>query len=183
MDAIATTLSGINLAHLVLPPVLLLAAVIDWRSHRIPNWLTLGGIIAAFMMSWLPSGVGPVDSVLGALTALTLLLPLYVLRVTGAGDVKLVAMVGAFLGLPDLLFALVFIVVAGGVCALAFAAWHRRLARLAFNMRDLLELSAIAAFHGQRPSLTNAGSVGKLPYAVCIFIGTLAWMAWAHWRA
>lgn len=183
MNAIATTLSGINPAHLVLTALLLTAAVIDWRVHRVPNWLTLGGTVIGVAMSWLPSGVGPVDSILGALTALALLLPLYVIRVTGAGDVKLVAMLGAFLGLPDLLYALVFIVVSGGVCALAFAVWHRRVAHLAFNVRDLLELSAIAALHGQRPSLANAASVGKLPYAVCICIGTLAWLAWAHWHA
>jgi prepilin peptidase CpaA len=182
MNAIATTLSGIYPAHLVLPLVLLAAAVIDWRSNRIPNRLTLGGTVAALMISGLPSGVGPLDSILGALTALALLLPLYAIRVTGAGDVKLVAMVGAFLGLPDLLYALVFIVVAGGVCALAFALWHRRLARLALNVRDVLELSAIAALHGQRPSLANTASIGKLPYAICICIGTLAWLAWAHWR-
>lgn len=183
MNAIATTLSGINPAHLVLQALLLAAAVIDWRTHRVPNWLTLGGTVAALMMSLLPSGVGPVDSILGALTALALLLPLYVLRVTGAGDVKLVAMVGAFLALPDLLYALVFILIAGGLCAIGLAAWHRRLVRLASNTRDITQLAAMAALHGHRPLLSGVASVGKLPYAVCVCAGTLAWLAWAHLRA
>jgi prepilin peptidase CpaA len=182
MNVIATTLHGIAPTHLALESLLLAAAVIDWRQHRVPNWLTLGGVVAALAMSFLPGDVSPVDSLLGMLTALALLLPLYAVHVTGAGDVKLVAMVGAFLGLPDLLFALVFILITGGVCALGFAVWHRRLGRLAANTRDITQLAAFAALHGHRPVLSGVASVGKLPYAVCVCAGTLAWLAWAYLR-
>jgi prepilin peptidase CpaA len=121
-------------------------------------------------------------SVLGALTALAVLLPLYVLGATGAGDVKLVAMVGAFLGLPDLLYALPLMLVAGGLCALGYAAFHRSLGRLASNTRDLTQMAAFAALIGQRPSLQGVASIGKLPYGLCVCIGTLAWLAWIHLR-
>lgn len=178
----ANALNATAPTHLVLAAMLVVAAVIDWRTHRIPNWLTVGGALIALAMSVLPKGVGLLDSALGMLTALALLLPLYAARVTGAGDVKLVSMVGAFVGLPDVFLALVFIVSAGGVCALAFAAWHRRLAHLAGNTRDILQLAAIAALNGHRPALASVTPVGKLPYAVCVCAGTLAWLAWAHLR-
>jgi prepilin peptidase CpaA len=167
-------------AHIPLAALVIAAGVTDWRTHRLPNWLTLGGTLAGIAFNLLPQGVGLLYSILGVLTALALLLPLYVLRATGAGDVKLVAMVGAFLGLPDLLFALPFMLVAGGLLALGYALFHRSVGRLAANTRDLTQLTAIAVLHGQRPSLGGITSIGKLPYGVCVCVGTLAWLAWRH---
>jgi prepilin peptidase CpaA len=169
--------------HIVLAALVIAAAVVDWRTHRLPNVLTLGGLLVGLAVGSLPGGIGALDASLGALTGLAALLPLYVLGVTGAGDVKLLAMVGAFLGLPDVLSALLVTLVAGGLVALGFAAWHQKVRRLAVNVRDLLQLSAMAAAHGYRPDLANAQSIGKLPYGICICIGTLAWLAWVHWRA
>lgn len=171
------------IAHFALATLLIAAAAIDWRTRRLPNWLTFGGALLGLALSELPHGVGLVDSLLGMLTALALLVPLYVLRATGAGDVKLVAMVGTFLGLPDLLFALPCMLAAGGICAVGYAVWHRRLARLAANTRDIAQVAAIAALHGQRPSLAGIDSIGTLPYGVCVCAGTLAWLAWIHLRA
>jgi prepilin peptidase CpaA len=182
LTVISQTLAQPVIAHVVLDVLLVIAAVIDWRSYRLPNWLTLGGAGLGLAMSVLPQGIGFFESLLGAWTGLVLLLPLYVLGMTGAGDVKLMAMVGAFLGLPDVLLALLFTLIAGGVAAIGFAAWRRKVSRMVLNARDLMQLTALAAIHGQRPELGAISSVGRLPYGLCVCVGTFAWLAWAHVR-
>jgi prepilin peptidase CpaA len=173
---------ALPIAHVVLDALLVVAAIIDWRTFRLPNWLTLGGVAVGLAMSVLPQGIGFLESLLGAGTGLVLLLPLYALGMTGAGDVKLMAMVGAFLGVPNVLFALMFTLVVGGMAAIGFAIWRRRVARMVLNARDLVQLTALAAVHGQRPAPGSIASVGKLPYGVCVCIGTFAWLAWPYVR-
>ena len=161
--------------------LLVAAAAIDCRTFRIPNWLTAGGTIAALLLSvllpeWHQAGF---LSALGGLgTGLALLLPMYALRIMGAGDVKLMAMAGAFLGLPDILYAVVFTFIAGGIAALALAAWRRALLRTASNVRDIVQSFAFAALAGFRPAAPGAvASVGRLPYAISICVGTIASLA------
>ena len=167
---------------LLLIALLVTAAVIDWRTYRIPNWLTFGGMAAGLMLSLLGSSA-PLSGLLwafaGLCVGLLVLLPLYMFRVMGAGDVKLMAMVGAFLGMPDIFSALVFTLVTGGIAALVFALHHRAMRRMAGNVADVVQSLAFAAIAGIRPSpdLGQRGSIGRLPYGVSIAIGTTAWLA------
>ncbi|MEJ6022092.1 A24 family peptidase [Ramlibacter sp. PS4R-6] len=179
MNALALLPPG----HWLLEGLLVAAAVIDWRTSRLPNWLTFGGAAAGLLASVLPHGIGIGSSVLGAAAALALLLPLWLLRVTGAGDVKLLAMAGAFLGVPDVFFALLLTMAAGGALALGFAAMRGSLGRMVANTRDLLQVTALAAVHRQRPATGAIASVGKLPYGVCVCLGTSAWLAWRALQA
>lgn len=171
-------MTGFQAHHLVLEGLLVAAAVIDWRTSRLPNVLTLGGLAAGLVASVLPSGIGLSDSLLGAASMLALMLPLWMLHVTGAGDVKLLAMAGSFLGVPGVFFALLLTMVAGGIFALGLGLAGGSLMRMAANARDLLHLTALAAVHRQRPHTGAIASVGKLPYGVCVFIGTSSWLAW-----
>lgn len=168
-------LLGIATSPLLVVPILVAAAVSDWRTYRIPNVLSIGGAALGFALSWLPGGVTPALSATGAAIVLALLLPLWLLRVTGAGDVKLMAMTGTFLGWPGVMFALLFTMIAGGIAALAFAAWRRRVPHLFANTGQVVQASALAALLGVRPRL-EVDSLGRLPYAACICIGTCAWL-------
>lgn len=162
--------------------LLVVGAVIDWRTYRIPNWLTVGGAAFALIHSALSATTwhaGLLAALAGLGVGLVSLLPLYVLRVMGAGDVKLMAMVGAFLGTPDILFAVLWTFIAGGVAAVAFALWHRAFARMATNIRDVVQSMAFAAATGQRSAagIGATRSIGNLPYGISISAGTIAWLA------
>jgi prepilin peptidase CpaA len=91
----------------------LIAGWTDWRSRRIPNWLTVPGFLAGVAANVLVNGLaGLKTSLLGAGLGLLVLLPLVFLRSLGAGDWKLAGALGAFVGrevLADLLMGSVLV--------------------------------------------------------------------------
>ena len=156
--------------------LLAIAAACDWRSHRIPNALTLPAALLGVTLAATGIGTGPSASasLAGAAIAFALMAPLHALRTTGAGDVKLMVAAGTFLGPLDAAFAVLFTFIAGGVLALAWAAWHRSLMRLIGNLGP--------AVHASLAKLPPAAapSVGRMPYALAISAGTLACVALRH---
>jgi Flp pilus assembly protein protease CpaA len=108
-------------------PALLGASVIDWRSHQIPNSLVLFVAATGLTYQILAYGVlGIGQAVLGTVLGLVALLPFYLLKGMAAGDVKLMAAVGAWLPLMTLSTAVLLTVLVGGVMGLVFAS-HRAL--------------------------------------------------------
>lgn len=180
-----------NLADLrstTLVVLLVVAAAVDMRTMRIPNWLTVSGAVLGLglgaavpweLLGWRWGLEGMAWAVGGMLVGVLLLLPLYVLRVMGAGDVKLMGMVGAFVGLQQIVPAVLTVFVAGGLVALAWSAYRRVFRRTAAGTADLAMSLAFAALHGTRPTLPTTSS-GKLPYGLSIAIGTVAWLAIAE---
>lgn len=154
--------------------LLLAAALIDFMHHRIPNLLVFGG--AAFGVSYnavFSGGLGLAGSIEGLGTGLALLLPFYLLRAMGAGDVKLMAMAGAFLGPWDTLGAVLGTFLAGGVLAVAIALKARSLGRMFKNIGAMATGSVFRLAAGGSPVMdVPAASVGKLPYGVAIALGT-----------
>src|SRR5438067_13221136 len=103
---------------------LVVAAVIDGWKLKVPNWLTLPMILAGWGYGLAAAGwAGFGQSVLGTLAGLGLLLPLYAIGGMGAGDVKLLAGVGAWVGPAITLWAFTTSAVVGGLMALAMVAW------------------------------------------------------------
>ncbi|HEV7815330.1 MAG TPA: A24 family peptidase [Janthinobacterium sp.] len=161
--------------------LLVIAGVSDVRLYKIPNWLTLGGTLFALTYgAFVPlephAGLGTAAA--GLLLGFLLMLPLYGAGVMGAGDVKLMAMVGAFLGFPSILFALIASFIVGGIGALFYAISRRVLGRMLANVRTALQLLAASAVTGGRPLAHGAAfsSVGKLPYGVSIGAGTILYL-------
>jgi prepilin peptidase CpaA len=164
----------------ILLALLATAAYTDVRSYRIPNWLTGFGIVAGLLLSmW--NVKDPLHELLfafgGVAVGLLVLMPLYLVRMLGAGDVKLMAMVGAFLGLPGTLHAMVFVLVTGGLVAIAFAL-GRRVGRQVFeNLKQITTSMALAAMTGARTNgLAGFQSAGRIPYGVSICLGTVAYV-------
>jgi len=154
----------------------MLAAAIasDVKTQRIPNAVVAGGLVAALALSALPGGIGAPNALAGMGAGFLVLLPAYLLRVMGAGDVKLLAAVGAFIGFPGVLGAALAALLAGGVLALAWAVWHRRLRAVLANLRDgFLVLMADAAARRRPAAGAVRTSPARIPYAVAIAAGAV----------
>jgi prepilin peptidase CpaA len=169
----------------VLAALLVGAAVIDVRSRRIPNWLTVSGALygmlySAFVPFWGEHGF--LWSLGGWALALAVLFPLWTLRVMGAGDVKLMAMVGALLGLDAIPAALIGSLIAGGVLAIGYALWLGKLRPMVANTGRVLYQGgvALATRTPVRFALKGWQSVGRLPFGLAIAAGTLVTVVGAH---
>ena len=164
----------------------LLAAALwhDLRTRRIPNQLVLWGTLAGLALnSFMPSGSGLFDpsfgglglpqALAGAAAGLALLLPMYLLRALGAGDVKLMAMCGAFLGPLAVLEAVLLTLLAGGVLAIAAALLGRRLRQVLKNACHMLLGTLLQSLAGGPAAVAEPPAVtGKLAYAFAITSGT-----------
>lgn len=107
-----------------------LAAGIDARYHRLPNWLTLGGLAAGGIYAVATGtsllGGSPSNSAFAATIGFLLLLPAYLAGWMGAGDVKLLAAMGMLGGSKILLPTLVIGSLATGIAALVFLVLQTR---------------------------------------------------------
>lgn len=158
----------------------MLAAAVwtDLRQRRIPNSLVLAGLGVALALSASPGGIGAASALGGMAAGFLLLLPLHLLRVMGAGDVKLMAAVGAFVGYPEVLLALSAALVAGGALALAWALGLGQLRTVLRNVRTGLFLSTMDVMGGSLPRASSLPTVkARIPYAVAIAAGA-AVQAW-----
>lgn len=167
-----------NVAHGVCLAVLAVAAGYDLRVRRIPNRVVISGaVIGMAMGAALDDGIGIVAALLGLGLGLLVFMPLYLLRATGAGDVKLVAMVGAYLGPQDLLGAILAIFLAGGIMTVVVAC-HRGVLKLAIsNIRGLLLEVFLRMASGQLPRLEELPApAARAPYGVAIAAGTLLYL-------
>lgn len=177
----------------LLPMAFLLLAAVreDVRSHRIPNPLVLWGaglgILlnalmpegSGFAATHLPGGAGFLNAAGGMAAGLAALLPMYLLRAMGAGDVKLMAMVGAFLGPLDVLGAALSTFLAGGVLSIGYAWKTGVLRRTLLNVRVVLCSGAMRIAGGSVPTLEDVPeTAGRFPYAAAIASGTLGYLAW-----
>ena len=156
------------------------AAYTDVRSYRIPHWLTGFGIVAGLLLSmW--NVKDPWQELLSAFGAIAVgqcaFLPLYLVRMMGDGDVKLMEMVWAYLVLPGTLYAVAFVLVTGGVVAIAYALARRVGRQVLENLKQITTSMALAAMTGARTNGPAAlQSAGRIPYGVSICLGTFAYV-------
>jgi prepilin peptidase CpaA len=159
-------LSAAILACAVLLSVVAAYTDLGWR--RIPNWITVPGLLLGLALNAAHSGwAGLKISLLGAGLGLLLLFPFVVLHSLGAGDWKLAGAVGSFLGpgvLIDVLLASVFV---AGLMAVVLVIYKGRVRETMRNLKHLV--GSLATFHmpGPQVSLDNPQSL-KIPYGVAL---------------
>jgi prepilin peptidase CpaA len=171
----------IQLAPLLV--MLAVAAVIDARQRRIPNWLTFGlliaGVVRAAAMGWsshtgLAAGIG--HSLLGMLVGGSVPLVLFALKAVGGGDVKLMAAIGAWIGPEPVIAVLVIEKVVGLVMVLAQATYEGRTLALFRNSALIATNFAYASEIGLENAVENGKacrSIGRrLPFAVPVLVAT-----------
>lgn len=138
------------------------AAIVDLRTKRIPNWLNAAAVALAVAINMVAAGErGLAASAAGLLTGALTFLPFYVAGGFGAGDVKAMAAVGAFLGPRSALAAAACILVSGGLCAVVVLAVRR------WN----------ASGRDQDPPA--AARRQQFPYGVAIALGTALSVTWS----
>jgi prepilin peptidase CpaA len=146
----------------------LVAAATDLRSRRIPNWLTVPGMLIGIAANTTLSGwSGLKASLLGAAVGLALLLPFVLLRSLGAGDWKLAGALGAFTGPSLLVDLLLGSVLVAGVMAMALVIYKRRTRQTIRNIGHILVSLVTFRLPGERVSLDNPESL-KVPYGVAL---------------
>lgn len=173
------------LIPITLLALLLIAAWKDIRYYRIPNALFFSGTLIGLLLNTLlpqeMGGLGILPSLTGLSIGLIVLLPLYLLRAMGAGDIKLMAMIGTFVGPSSILIVTLYVFLAGGALAFAVILLKGKLSRLLDNFRIMLMLRLAGSSTPSRFSTeTLPKSVGKLPYGVAIAAGTFAYLVTIH---
>jgi prepilin peptidase CpaA len=176
--------TGVGLKLAVLVPAVALALIAgytDWRSRRIPNWLTVPGFVVGVAVNSSTAGLaGLKTSLLGASLGLLVLLPFVFLRSLGAGDWKLAGALGAFVGWEAMVTLLVGSIFVAGVMAFALVIYKRRFKQTMRNIWGML--TSMATFHmpGTEVSLDNPESL-KVPYGVALALTTVLFAAGTMW--
>ena len=156
--AIATIIAGTGIG-----------AAIDLRTRRVPNPLTMG--LAALGVVYAAVGIGGLSigaSLAGLAIGLALMLPGHLLGATGAGDVKLFAAAGAFVGPAHILTAFIYTALAGGAIAILISLWRRRLRQ---TVGDTALLIATRGMHA--PAIESPLQNNRFAYAPAIAVGTM----------
>jgi len=150
----------------------------DVRTRRIPNRLTFPAAALGVAVAIIGHGSGGMfSSAAGLFVGLAVFFPLFLLRGLGAGDVKLMAALGAWVGTSMIFGVAFYTCLAGGVLALAMVVKHRYARQMARNVWLLLTHWRVFGV-GPVDSLTLETSAGpKLPYALPIAVG-LALTCW-----
>jgi prepilin peptidase CpaA len=166
------------------------AAYYDIRFRRIPNWLVLTGIIVGFTWNALSSGsFASGDSGLlrageGLGLGFALYFPLYMIRGRRAGDVKLLAAVGAITGPGNCFQVFLLTAVLGGLIALVVIMIHKRVGHTFFNVgwivRDLLRFKAPYKSSPELDVTTDKGL--RVPHGAMMAVGVGAFILIAQYR-
>lgn len=162
--------------HFLALAVLLTAAVFtDLRERRIPNAVTIPGLVAGVILAAVAAGGFPGSALGGVIVAFLVTVPFVALGGVGGGDAKLLTAVGAFVGIGGLLSVLLYGALAGGVLALANAIRRGAILGVLMNTKSLIVYLVTFGRHGERIALDSPGAE-SVPYGLAIAAGALA--AW-----
>lgn len=154
--------------------------VTDIRQRRIPNRFTFPAVALGLLVSfWSHGWDGLLSSGYGLATGFALMVIPYYVGGMGAGDVKLMAALGALIGFPAIAQVFLYTALVGGVMALYMAISRRALGRTLRNIGVWTRALALMRLGGVTPRLGEgelAKSAGSIPYAVAIALGLVGHM-------
>jgi prepilin peptidase CpaA len=160
----------------VLIPGTLYASWIDYAQRRVPNWLNAALALAGLAtQAWFFGGGGVWNGVLGLLVGFGVLIVPWLMHGMGAGDVKLMAAIGAWLGPWLTLVSFAVGAILGGVVAVIMIASTGRTAHAMANMHTIMTKikradTAFSEFGGAK---TFGSTSQLLPYGVPLTAGTI----------
>lgn len=164
----------------ILIPGILLASWIDFAQRRVPNWLNLALLICGFIVQgWYFGGGGLLAGFLGMLAGFGVLIIPWMMHGMGAGDVKLMAAIGVWLGPKLTLYSFALGAVIGGLAAVVMILCTGRLAMACANLNVILtKCSSRQTLFTEVGSAKSFGTTSQLlPYGVPLTAGTLIILA------
>ncbi len=167
-------MSEVNL--FVLFALLSVALFTDLWRYKIYNWLILLGLFAGALLQVQAFGVyGLWFWFRGVGVAFLTFLPIYLARGMAAGDVKLMMVVGGLLSFSVLIQALINTYIAGGIVAIVYVLYRKKGVALWQNIKQLMFGHFVKLSSGVtvNDEINEKNSVGKMPYAIAICIGTV----------
>ena len=143
------------------------SVVVDFRSRRIPNYLTLplAGVGVGLAVGGV-SGLSLGASIGGVIVGLVLMLPGHLFGGTGGGDVKLLAALGSVLGPHKVLSAFLYSAIAGGLLAIGYAVARGRLQTTLRRTAGLVTQPSTTKAEVDRPTANN-----RFPYGPALACG------------
>ncbi len=160
-------------ASLILP--FLIALWISWgdlRTRRIPNYLTCGTALTGIAYNFAVSGLGGLETaVLGLLLGIGLLTLPYLLGGMGAGDVKALGALGAWLGPTGTLYLFCYMAVAGGLMSLAVMVWKGLLWQKIRQAWAYLINLVLCPGRNKDAAPAPMPAIKGIPYGVAIALG------------
>lgn len=175
---------------IVLLLILLAAVYTDYRQKKIPNWIILFGIPSGLLICFIHGGISlMVQGILGMFLPVFLLYPVFMIGTLGAGDLKLFAVVGSYIGIKGVLISLVFAFVTGAVISLMkmiyFHNFKERIYYFISYLSDiflkgkwrLYENTESISFE-KEDNFSNSSNIPghKIHFALPIFIGVMVYM-------
>jgi len=171
-----------QLSTLLLLGLLAGAVLIDMQRHRVPNLISLGGLVLGLGLNvWLlgPGTEGLLAALGGVLLGLLVFLPFYATGGMGAGDVKLMAMVGAYLDPLHALLAAGLSLAAGSLMGLGILLLRRGTSCMARRYTSTFQCLAVTGKWSYVPPAADEPAAARFPYALAIALGTLATLWWS----
>ena len=159
----------------------LVGAIIDIQQHRIPNWLTYPGMVLGFGLRTVLFGwKGLLGGLGGWLLGGGVMFLFYMVRAMGAGDVKIMAAIGACVGPGEVTTVLLATAIFGGLLAIAYAIYRRRVVSTLKNVGSVLKFHAWAGVQTHPEVNLDNPQALRMPYGLAIALGTL-WAFVAIW--
>ena len=162
-----------NILIIFLSVILFVAVTIDLRAQRIPNLLTFPAVALTLIYYSITSGLnGFLFSAVGLLVGISLLIVPYLLGGMGAGDAKLMGVVGGVLGAEGVFYAFLFSAIVGGIYAIILTAVYRKHFR-GFYKKQLVALINLLLIRKYIPEPEDAElKKPRLCYGLAIGLGT-----------
>lgn len=167
------------ISYIALGVVLATAVFTDLRSRRIPNLLTLAAALMGFgFQVWNFGSDGAINAASGLCAGFLALIPIYLWGGMGAGDVKLMASVGAFLNFKLAVIAASLTLVAGGIFGLAILLWRRGFHSMAGRYVGTFRLLLVTGQLGHQGPQAGEAAAVCFPYALAVALGTGSTLVW-----
>ena len=157
------------------------AAIYDVRYRRIPNWISVSGVVLGLILNAFlyPTWPGIFHSLKGLGLAFAVYFVLYALHAMGAGDVKLMSAIGAIVGWQNWFGIFIVTAIIGGLMAVILVVMRGRLKKTLWNVGFIL-----SEMKGGRPAylskqeldVKNPKALG-LPHGAVIAVSTLFFLA------